>query len=344
MRPIVFVLLAAVCFGTTGTAQALGPAADPLSVGAARVLIGGAALATIAGVLRFRRRRSAGRALGAASTRPGSPGLLGRTPAWLLVGIGAAGVFAYQPAFFAGTAANGVAVGTVVALGSAPVITGALDWAVTGRRPGGLWLLATAIATAGIAMLAFAGDGNGAAADPAGLAASIGGGASYAVYTVTSKGLLERGWSPAGTMGAVFGLAALASLPVLLGGDTAWLARPGGLAMALWLGLVTTTLAYLLYAAGLRSLRPPVVSTLVLAEPLTASLLGLLLLHETLVPGAWAGIGMLAAGLAVLAISATLGSRGARPATPRVDAASAASTADTRAARYAEADEARERP
>ncbi|MBI5105391.1 MAG: EamA family transporter, partial [Solirubrobacterales bacterium] len=33
------VLLAALCFGTTGTAQALGPDASPLTVGAARVAV-----------------------------------------------------------------------------------------------------------------------------------------------------------------------------------------------------------------------------------------------------------------------------------------------------------------
>ena len=34
----------------------------------------------------------------------------------------------------------------------------------------------------------------------------------------------------------------------------AWLATPSGLAMALWLGLATTTLAYVLFGRGLRHL------------------------------------------------------------------------------------------
>src|SRR4051794_41987140 len=46
------VLLAALCFGTTGTAQALGPAGlSPAGVGAARILIGGALLVAFAGGL-----------------------------------------------------------------------------------------------------------------------------------------------------------------------------------------------------------------------------------------------------------------------------------------------------
>ena len=39
--PRLLVLLAAVCFGTTGTAQALGPSAAPLTVGATRIAVGG---------------------------------------------------------------------------------------------------------------------------------------------------------------------------------------------------------------------------------------------------------------------------------------------------------------
>ena len=44
----VLVLLAAVCFGTTGTAQALGPDAAPTEVGAARIVIGGPLLLLVA--------------------------------------------------------------------------------------------------------------------------------------------------------------------------------------------------------------------------------------------------------------------------------------------------------
>ena len=312
MRFVLAVLLASVCFGTTGTAQALGPDASALSVGAARILIGGGALAAVAALLYFAGRRGGATGTSAAST----PGVAtsGRTeafgarrvaPTWLVVLVGAAGVLAYQPAFFAGTATNGVAVGTVVALGSAPVITGGLDWLLRRRYPGHRWLVATFIATAGVAILAAAGEPGRAAAEPLGLLASLGAGASYAVYTLAAKALLDRGWTPTGSMGALFGAAAVASLPVLLATDAAWLATRPGLAMALWLGLVTTTLAYMLFGAGLRGLAPATVATLTLAEPLTAALLGVALLGETLPATAIAGLLVLAVGIAVLATSGT---------------------------------------
>ena len=298
--PFVFaVLLASLCFGTTGTAQALGPDASAASVGAARILIGGGALGIVALALHLAGRRRGATGTSAAST----PGATPRhpPPSWLVVIIGAAGVLAYQPAFFAGTAANGVAVGTVVALGSAPVITGALDWAMRRRYPGHRWLVATAIATAGVAILAAATDSGTAAADPLGLLASLGAGVSYAVYTLAGKALLDRGWTPTGSMGALFGTAAVVSLPLLLATDAAWLATGPGLAMALWLGLVATTLAYVLFGIGLRGLAPATVSTLTLAEPLTAGILGVAILGETLSAGGILGLTVLATGIVVLA-------------------------------------------
>lgn len=315
---MVAVLLASVCFGTTGTAQALGPDASAASIGAARIVIGGGALGLVALALHFagRRRGATGTSVspapGVESRHPmraivGPPrvtagaGSRHPLPSWLVVVIGAAGVIAYQPAFFAGTAANGVAVGTVVALGSAPVMTGALDWALHRRYPGHLWLAATAIATAGVGMLAAAADGSSIGADPLGLLASLGAGASYAVYTLAGKELLDRGWTPTGSMGALFGASAVVSVPLLMATDAAWLATRPGLVMALWLGLVTTTAAYVLFGFGLRGLAPATVSTLTLAEPLTAAILGVAVLGEAISGGATLGLLVLASGIVVLA-------------------------------------------
>jgi DME family drug/metabolite transporter len=302
MRSVLLVLAAAVCFGTTGTAQAIGPDADPLSLGAARILIGGGALAAVALALQLAGRRDD--ATGT-SVAPTSGGTVPRVAPVLAVLVGAAGVLAYQPAFFAGTSTNGVAVGTVVALGSAPVLTGALDWAIRRRFPGRVWIVATMLAIVGVAILAAATGTGAAAVDPMGVAASVGAGGSYAVYTLAGKSLLDRGWTSPASMGAMFGAAAVVSLPVLLLTDVAWILTPGGLAMALWLGLVTTTAAYLLFGAGLKRLTPATVSTLTLAEPLTATLLAVLVLREQLPPGAVVGLAVLASGIVILAVASS---------------------------------------
>jgi DME family drug/metabolite transporter len=267
------VLLAALLFGTTGTAQALGPdGVDPTAVGAARVLIGGALLVLVArGALRGR-------------WAPGP------------VAAAIAGVAAYQLAFFAAVADTGVAVGTIVALGSAPTLTGLFER----RRPEPRWLAATALACAGVALLALSG-GEASVSAP-GIALAVIAGGSYAVYTLAAKRLLAGGHAPEAVMGVAFGGGAVVLLPVLLASGAGWLLEPGGLALAVYLGIVPTALAYVLFARGLRRLSAAETATLTLAEPLTAGVLGALVLGEALTAGAAIGAGLVLAGLLVLAV------------------------------------------
>jgi DME family drug/metabolite transporter len=284
MLPALAVLAAALCFATTGTAQALADVdASPLAVGAARIVVGGGILGLIA-LLRTR-------------PRPEAPTSKGSTV--LLIAVGAVGVLAYQPLFFLGTRENGVAIGTVVALGSAPIATGIVDAIRSRRLPSGRWMLATAIALAGVVLVSGM-TGGAMTLAPGGLLASAGAGMSYALYTVCSKTLIERGWDSTHVMGTVFGTAAVASVPVLLAAGTSWLTTPNGLGLALWLGVVTTAVAYLLFGWGLARLTAVTVSTLTLAEPLGATLLGLLVLHEQLTAVSAIGLALIAVGLAVV--------------------------------------------
>ena len=272
MSPRVLVLLSAVCFGTTGTAQALGPdGTEPSVVGAARVLVGGALLAALA----WR--------LGGA-----------RWPV-LPVALGALGVATYQLTFFAAVDATGVAVGTVVALGSGPVFAGLL----ARERLTARWAAATALAIAGVAVLVAA--GASAEIDAGGVLLALGAGLSYAVYTVAAKRLLAD-HGPEAVMARLFGLGAVLLFPVLLVEGLGEVGSAGGVLMVLYLGAVPTTLAYVLFARGLRHLPAGEVATLTLAEPVTATLLGTVVLGER--PGlvALAGVLLVLAGLAVLAV------------------------------------------
>lgn len=287
--PALLVLLAAICFGTTGTALDLGPdGVSPLSAGAVRIVVGGGILAGVVLLVRPRGPRRATIGAGA-----------GRVPPGVLVAIGALAVVAYQPAFFLGTIRVGVAVGTVVALGSAPVFTGALEWVVTRRFPGRVWAVATVVAGVGVALLA-TGTGGTAAVDPLGLAGSLAAGASYGAYALVAKTLIGRGAAPSWTMGALFGAAAAVSIPIALSTDLRWLASAAGLGVAVWLGVVTTAVAYLLFGRGLARLSASTASTLTLAEPVTATLLGVLVLGERLGPSATAGIAVVALAIVVL--------------------------------------------
>jgi DME family drug/metabolite transporter len=286
-----FVLFSAVLFGTTGTAQALGPdGTSPLTVGASRIAIGGATLVLIA--LVHKRGRSS--LMHRVHEEAPSPFMQ------LLAAVaGALGVVGYQLCFFTAVDATGVAVGTVVALGSGPAFAGLFGLTLRKERPTSRWAAATALAISGAAILVLAG-GEGANVDPVGVALALGAGASYGLYTVTSKILLEAGHAPEGVMAVAFGLGAVLLSPVLVVGDTAWLTTPGGATLALYLGLIPTALAYVLFARGLQHLPASNVATLTLAEPLTAATLGVVILGER--PGPIAGLGalMVLSGLLVL--------------------------------------------
>jgi drug/metabolite transporter, DME family len=275
------VLLAALCFATTGTAQAVGPAGTtPVGVGAARILVGGALLAAVAFA-----RRGRGRAAPWRKTH---------------VAVAVAAVATYQLAFFAAVADTGVAVGTIVALGSAPTLAGLFEWIVDGRRPSGRWTAATALACVGVALLVLAG-GEANVSGP-GVALAVTAGGAYAVYTLAAKRMLAAGHAPESVMAAAFGIGALVLLPALVATQPAWLLHTDGIALALFLGVVPTAFAYLLFAHGLRRLTASETATLTLAEPLTASVLGAVVLAEPLSGPAIAGCGLVLAALVALAV------------------------------------------
>lgn len=308
------VLLAALLFATTGTSRALGPAADDLSVGAVRVIVGGVVLGAIALCAVAPRFRSS-------RTTPTS--ITGRSLA--LVAVGAAGVLLYQPMFFAGTRLTGVAVGTVLALGSAPVFTGILEGLLRRRRPGRAWLLSTTVAIVGLVVLVISGRSDGAAVSILGIGACLAAGLGYAIYASAAKALLDRDWTPGATMGAMFGGAAIVAAVLVAAGsalpsgpsiDVSWVRAPGGWALALWLGLITVTLAYVLYARGLRTMSAATAATLTMAEPVAATVLGIALLGENPSIGAWCGVALIGLGLAILVVD----TRRHRPDTVEVPA------------------------
>lgn len=296
--PFFAVVAASVLFGTTGTVTALAPAGTSvLSLGMVRVVVGGALLGALAWSFAGRARLRGARRAGAA--RVGSV-----TRFRFAAVIGALGVVAYQPLFFAGTAANGVAVGTVVALGSAPLLTGVLGWGLSRRAPGRIWWLATALAIVGVALIAqLVSGGTGAGLDPAGIVCSLGAGLSYAVYTLAGKRLTDTGSGFVGAMGTLFGVAAVIAVPIALATDLSWLASSAGVAVAIWLGVATVMAAYLLFGFGLTRLPAPTVATVTLAEPLTATLLGVLVLQEALSPLQLFGMSVLAFSVLLLGVA-----------------------------------------
>jgi drug/metabolite transporter, DME family len=307
---VVAILLGAAAWGSTGTVAHFAPAsASPVSIGAARIVLGGGLLLVLAIRNRAGRKEVAGLLCGSAAIRLSV----------LLASVAMAG---YQLCFFAAVQETGVAIGTIVAIGSAPVLAGVITRLTGGPAQGRRWLIATAAAVAGCAVLISGGQSAGVNLPGVGLALLAG--LSYACYAVAAARLIAGGdregpgesspqsgtGSPTTVMGLLFGGAAVLLTPVLAATSAGWLGSARGLAIIGYLGVVTTVVAYLLYGSGLRTVPAPVAVTLGLAEPAVAALLGLLVLSEQLTGQAVAGLVLIGSALAIL----TVGRRTARPA------------------------------
>ena len=278
------IVLAAALWGTTGTVRSF-VHASPVAVGAARLLIGGAFLFALA--LRSGRLRSL---------------LAGGRRAWLILVLGAVLVSVYQLAFFSAVARTGVATGTVVTIGSGPVFAGLLTWVFRMGTPTRRWLVSTAGAVAGCTALSAG--GHAAGVEPIGIALALLSGFGYAAYATVASTLITRGEDDRAVVGALFGGAGLLLLPVLLVYGPGWMLTGQGAPAALYLGLITTGLGYMLYGRGLRTTPVAVATTLTLCEPAVAAVLGLFVLGEHLGPVAVAGLGLLVVSLLILALPA----------------------------------------
>jgi len=231
----ILVLAAAMLWGTTGTAQSFAPpGASPLSVGSVRLAVGGVALLIFA----WRQGALGGRILWHKGNTFLADGCMST----------------YQLFFFAGVLKTGVAVGTVVAIGSAPVFAGLISLIFRRENPGLKWAAATLLSVIGCVLLITG--GQKLAVNFIGIFLALGAGVSYALYAAVSKELLEAHHLEAVT-GVVFSIGALFLSPFLLFYDLNWLKTIQGIGVALHLGLVATALAYVLFSHGWQNYHSP---------------------------------------------------------------------------------------
>lgn len=271
---IALVLLAAMLWGTTGTAQSLAPATlSPYWVGALRLVIGSAFFA----VLAWR-----------------APARSGPWP-WAQMALAGGCIAVYNLSFFAGVKQSGVALGTALAIGSGPIWAGLLQTLLARRLPPALWWLGMLVSVAGGAAMAL-GQGGELRLNATGVALCLLAGLAYASYTLVNKPLVLR-LGPARANLAVFAGAALLSVPVawVLGGPLQAGAAAWG--VVLFLGLVSTGLSYLLFSSGLRHISGTTGVTLALGEPVTAFVLAVWVVGERQQPLAWLGLAGVIAGL-----------------------------------------------
>lgn len=286
------VLVAAMLWGTTGTAATLAPGVGPLAIGAAAMGIGGLLQAGLAWRGLWRQRVSL-------AAR--------RTPLLL----GSLAVAVYPLAFYSSMHLAGVAIGTVITIGSAPLFSALIEWQADGLALTRRWLTGALLGLVGMGLLCLTGH------DPVPADASAGdvfsgvlpgvlvgllAGLTYAFYSWAAHRVMQSGVSSSVTMGAVFGLGGLWLLPVLLVTGGPFLASWRNLGIGAYMAIVPMFLGYVCFGLGLARIRASLATTLSLLEPVVAAVLAVAVVGETLAPAGWAGVVLILASLVVVTL------------------------------------------
>jgi DME family drug/metabolite transporter len=219
---------------------------------------------------------------------------------WRLVAGGVA-MGAYQVCYFWGVAKTSVAVGSLIAICSAPLFMIGLAALWLGERVSRTTGAALVTGVTGAGLLTVGPHGLGAlpAGFLGGVGLALGAGLAYGVYAVVVKDVGAR-LPPLPIAAVTFWVAALVLLPVLATERSP--AGPATWALLAYLGIVPTALAYMAYVVGMRTTPVAVSGILTLIEPLTATLLGVVFFGDRLGPIGAAGALLLLAAVATLAL------------------------------------------
>jgi DME family drug/metabolite transporter len=283
-RSAVALIFAGILWGTGGLAGSLLTTRGnlhPLSVATYRLVLGGIfaiLLVRLAGVpVTVPRTRAAGRRL-------------------LVAG---ALLALFQASYFIAVSLSSVSIATMTTIGFAPVFVAFVGAVRAHRLPGWRTQASIFAALAGLVLLRWS--PGGVTADwrlVGGFVAALLAGAGFGTLTLVTARPVD-GLDPLRTTAFGCLIGGLLLLPV-----ACWLGisiplRADVLAVALYLGLVPTALAYAAYFRALTAAPAVVAALSALLEPLTATVLSAVLLGERLGAAGWCGAALLVAALAV---------------------------------------------
>lgn len=267
----------ALLWGTLGPVAALFGTDERLAIGGIRLGIGAVTLLVLAG----------GRPL-----RP----IWGRADIRPLL-YGAVGVAGFQLAYFAAVGLSGVAVSTAVTIGLSPVFTGCWIALRDRRAPAAGWLVGTALAVTGLALLGF----ERQSVSFAGLGLSVLAAACFSAQALAIQALTTR-HADATALTGMFAVSAVLMIPGIALTATPDLLGAKGIAGMLYLGVVTSGIAYWLFANGVRHLGASAAVTISLLEPAGAAVIAAVFLGEHVSAHQWIGIGLICGAVLVVGL------------------------------------------
>jgi DME family drug/metabolite transporter len=295
---VVALLLACTFWGTTGMAASFIPGINPIAIGASTMGIGGVILGL--------------------TSLPGVRAVWKNLGAIPLVMMGALGLAVYSTVFYIGMSWAGVALGNVIALGSAPLFAGLIEWVVDKQRPSSRWLIATAITVAGGVMLVsgrnFGEDGGEVVRDSAMVTAGIGlaliAGFAYALYTYMANKLMKPHIDRPHGIGhrpVISTIQLVSAVPLIVILVALVFAAPGqftnqplAIPVMAYLVLFPTAVGHLLLAVGLGAMPASRAAVYTLFEPVVAVVLAVVIVGEVISPIGWIGLVVVLMGLLFL--------------------------------------------
>jgi len=297
---IVLVLAAAVLWGTTGTAATFAPDVSAITIGATAMGFGGLLQAVISLRLIRRWRR-------------------GLRQHWRIVTLGAIATTLYPLAFYSSMHLAGVAAGTVVSIGSAPIFAAIIERIADRHRLTRRWAAGAALGITGASLLCVAESadsaGHHALNTELGVGLGLIAGLTYALYSWSAHRVIATGVPARAAMGTIFGAAGLALMPVVLATGSTLLTSWASASVGIYMALVPMFAGYVLFGLGLARTRASTAIVLTLVEPVIAALLAVVIVGEQLAPLGWAGVGLIVGSLIALTVQLPQ-RRGTSPASP----------------------------
>ena len=193
----------------------------------------------------------------------------------LVAGTGAALFF---PLFILAFQLTGVGVAAVVSIGVAPIFVGLIAWIALKQPPGKQWAIGTLIAVTGVVALNWPSGDN--TVNVLGIGFALAAAFGYSMQA-TGMGMISRHHTPFQCVAPMFTIGTLFQAPLSYGKDFSFLQDPVLLLGALYGGIVTVALAYAFFIYCIARIGAATAVTVGLMEPLTASILGVVLLGET---------------------------------------------------------------
>lgn len=261
------ILLAAFLWGTSGTVASFSKGLSPIAIGTISLGFGGLIHAFISIPLIKKNNH-----------------LLKQYKKILFIGVIATTI--YPLAFYSSLSLAGIAIGTVISIGSAPLFAALLEFFCDRKKLSIKWLISFILGVTGIVFLSLGDSTQNQIVDLfnriIGICLGVIAGITYAIYSWIAKKLIGKGIDARATMGIVFGVSAFILLPTLFITGSNLLNYSVNWGVAFYLAVIPMFLGYFLFSVGLKKIATSKAITLSLFEPFVATLLAIFVVGEHL--------------------------------------------------------------